>query len=57
MTTDHAELAMLQWGHGLAAVESRGAYLQGAYLQEALQWGHGLAAVERRSLWSLCRKP
>ncbi len=36
---------VLQWGHGLAAVES-GADLHGANLHGALQWGHGLAAVE-----------
>ncbi len=35
----------LQWGHGLAAVETGGVVVD-EVLAVGLQWGHGLAAVE-----------
>ena len=43
---DQAQYDLLQWGHGLVAVETRAV---GAWLDPAgqwLQWGHGLVAVE-----------
>ena len=37
----------LQWGHGIAAVESASSPPP-AFLTFVLQWGHGIAAVESR---------
>ncbi len=37
----------LQWGHGLAAVETGSSVTSITFCRE-LQWGHGLAAVETR---------
>ena len=42
---DEAHAELLQWGHGLAAVD--GCPLAGLVaLAAELQWGHGLAAVD-----------
>ena len=41
------EVAELQWGHRLSAVETRTANLEPTYDGE-LQWGHRLSAVETR---------
>ena len=41
----YAMLKDLQWGHGIAAVESQETVGQGPQASD-LQWGHGIAAVE-----------
>ena len=38
----------LQWGHGIAAVESESVEVQSKMDPALLQWGHGIAAVESR---------
>ena len=39
---------MLQWGHGLGAVDTGGGVFFGKDAVQ-LQWGHGLGAVDTRS--------
>ena len=45
--SDHmaTSVAMLQWGHGIAAVESLYSSATRPFAM-LLQWGHGIAAVE-----------